>query len=71
MALKTEDIQTRLEKHFQDSISNFRMEYDILTLEVLPDSVSVLIRFMREDEELGFNFLTDLCAVHYPDNEPD
>ena len=26
---------------------------------------------MKEDESLNFHFLTDLCGVHYPDNDED
>ncbi len=68
MALETKDIQSRLEEHFGTPVSNFRMEYDILTLDVAPESAHALIRFMKNDERLQFNFLTDLCGVHYPDH---
>lgn len=69
MALENTDIQNRLTNKFEDLVSNFRMEHDILTLEVASDSVKEVIRYMKEDETLRFNFLTDLCGVHYPENE--
>ena len=30
-----------------------------------------VMRYLKEDEELRFNFLTDLCGIHYPDNEKE
>jgi|AGTN01.3.fsa_nt_gi NADH:ubiquinone oxidoreductase 27 kD subunit len=71
MALEIKEIQNRLEEKFGDSVSNFRMEYDVFTLDVSPATAHDIIRFMHEDILLKFNFLTDLCAVHYPDNEKD
>lgn len=68
MALGTIDIQTRLIEKFESNVFNFRMEGDIFTFEVEAVHVKNLIRFMHEDEILRFNFLTDLCGVHYPDN---
>lgn len=71
MALDIKKIQNRLEEKFGNSVTNFRMEYDVFTLDVSPVAAHDVIRFMQEDEILKFNFLTDLCAVHYPDNEKD
>jgi NADH-quinone oxidoreductase subunit C len=28
-----------------------------------------VIRFLKEDADLNFHFLTDLCGIHYPDND--
>ena len=28
-----------------------------------------MIQFLKEDEELNFHFLTDLCGIHFPDND--
>lgn len=68
MALEIIDIQNKLEAQFGDNVSNFRMEYDILTFDADKVSVVEVVRFMKEDETLRFNFLTDLCGIHYPDN---
>lgn len=69
MALETTDIQNKISTRFGEDVSNFRMEHDILTFEAQPAIIKDVIRFMKEDETLRFNFLTDLCGVHYPDNE--
>lgn len=69
MALEINDICSRIEEKFGADVSNFGMMEDILTFEASPKAIKDVIRFMHEDEILRFNFLTDLCGVHYPDNE--
>ena len=68
MALEITNIENQITEKFGPSVSNFRMEHDILTFEATPFQIKEVIRFMNEDKILRFNFLTDLCAVHYPDN---
>lgn len=41
----------------------------MLTLEISPEQVMPLLRFLKEDAALQMNFLTDICGVHYPDQE--
>ena len=40
---------------------------DILTVTVSNGVIHDCIRFLKEDENLQFTFLTDLTGVHYPD----
>ncbi|SHF98515.1 NADH-quinone oxidoreductase subunit C [Dysgonomonas macrotermitis] len=69
MSLEITDIQTKVSGRFEGGVSNFRMEQDIFTFEAGSEIIKDVIRFMKEDETLRFNFLTDLCGVHYPDND--
>lgn len=69
MALTNTDIQNKLTEKFGNAVSNFRMEYDILTFDSESSIIVNLIRYMHKDELLKFNFLTDLCGMHYPDND--
>jgi NADH-quinone oxidoreductase subunit C len=39
------------------------------TIAVGAARIAAILRFLREQPELDFDFLTDLCAVHYPDRE--
>ncbi len=71
MALEITEIQNRIAEKFNSDAFSFRMEQDIFTLEVSPSVIKDVIRFMKDDEVLRFNFLTDLCGVHYPNNEKD
>lgn len=69
MALEITDIQKKVTDKFGSEVFNFRMEQDIFTFEISPAIVKDVISFMKEDEILRFNFLTDLCGVHYPNND--
>lgn len=69
MALETTIIEKELSDKFSAEVLNFRMERDIFTFEATPKVIKEVISFMKESETLRFNFLTDLCGVHYPDNE--
>ena len=40
---------------------------DILTVTIASPVIHEAIRFLKEEESLGFGFLTDLCGIHYPD----
>ena len=71
MALDKDIIQKQLSEKFGENVSDFRMEVDILTFHAHSEYIKDIIRYMKEDAVLRFNFLTDLCGVHYPDNEPD
>lgn len=71
MALEITEIQNKIAEKFGSDAFSFRMEQDIFTFEVSPSIIKDIIRFMKDDELLRFNFLTDLCGVHYPNNEKD
>lgn len=69
MSLGSTEIQNKIVEKFNDSVSDFRMEHDVLTFHANSGVVKDVIRFMNEDGLLRFNFLTDLCGIHYPDND--
>ena len=71
MALDNTLIQDKLTETFDSSVFNFREERDVFTLETSADKITALILFLKNDADLRFHFLTDLCGVHYPDNEVD
>lgn len=69
MGLSNDMIRQRLADKFGDNISNFEEPYGMLTFEVSKDLNLKVLQFLFDDEELGFRFLTDLTAVHYPANK--
>lgn len=71
MALENTVIQNKLTEVFGAEVTNFRMEHDIFTFEAKPGVIKDVIGLLHKNEELNFNFLTDLCGVHYPANEKD
>ena len=69
MALETTIIQEKLTQKFGDKVLDFAMSKDVFSFETNPYSLYEVIRTLKEDEDLNFHFLTDLCGVHYPDND--
>ncbi|HRO47841.1 NADH-quinone oxidoreductase subunit C [Agriterribacter sp.] len=69
MELTNDHIKKRLLEQFGDEAANFTEPYGMLTFEV-PKALNLkVLQFLYDDPELGFQFLTDLQAVHYPDNK--
>lgn len=69
MALDTAIIQEKLSDKFGDKITGFIQQKDIFSFEVDAEISNDTMRFLKEDPILRFNFLTDVCGIHYPDNE--
>ena len=69
MALDTTQIQDKLVATFGESVFNFTQEKSIFSLEVASDKITAVLLFLKNDETLRFNFLTDICGIHYPEND--
>ena len=69
MALETAYIQEKLSQKFGNNVLNFEMNRDIFSFEATPETIHEVIQFLKEQEDLNFHFLTDLCGVHYPNND--
>ena len=71
MALETIQIQDQLVANFGENVFNFTQEKSIFSLEVNADKITAVLLYLKNDETLRFNFLTDLCGIHYPENQED
>ncbi len=63
MSMKNEDLAALIKTKFPEaimSIASFRNE---LTLTVKKDAVAEIAQFLKKNEALDFNFLSDLCGV--------
>jgi NADH-quinone oxidoreductase subunit C len=67
MALTNETIKDRLIAKFGEQVSQFEEPYGLLTFEAPKEVNLKVLQYLFDDGELGFQFLTDLTAVHYPD----
>lgn len=66
MALTNDSIKQKLTNKFGEGVSSFEEPYGMLTFETKPERNLDVMRALYDDPELGFQFLTDLTAVHYP-----
>ncbi len=69
MSLTNERIKERLVEKFPDQVTGFTEPYGMLTFEAPKEMNLKVLQFLFEDEELKFRFLTDLQAVHYPNQK--
>ncbi|NMH28707.1 NADH-quinone oxidoreductase subunit C [Flavobacterium silvaticum] len=69
MALDQHTLIEKVSDKFGTTVSDFIKIHDILTFEVEADSILEVMAFLRDDTTLRFNFLTDLCGMHFPDAE--
>lgn len=67
MAITNEIIQQKLKDKFGESLSGFTESYGMLAFEAPKEMNLKVMQFLYDDPELKFHFLTDLTAVHYPD----
>jgi NADH-quinone oxidoreductase subunit C len=67
MSLTNEYIKERLIAKFGDQVHGFEEPYGMLTFEVAKEINLKVLQFLYDEEALRFRFLTDLQAVHYPD----
>lgn len=69
MALENIQIQEKLAGPFGENAFDFKQEKDVFSFEVMADQITSVILFLKNDADLRFHFLTDLCGIHYPDND--
>jgi NADH-quinone oxidoreductase subunit C len=62
-------VSEKLKSALGDVVLHAEMAYDFPVLEVKREKIHEVIQTLRDDKELGFGFLTTLCALHYPDNK--
>ncbi|MCX6277081.1 MAG: NADH-quinone oxidoreductase subunit C [Bacteroidetes bacterium] len=60
-------ITEQLQQRFTHDILETDTSGDMLTIIVTSPVIHDVIAYLKENENLGFTFLTDLCGIHYPD----
>lgn len=69
MALTNEAVRNRLTEKFGDQLTALEEPYGMLTFTAPKDQNLKVLQFLFDDPELKFQFLADLCVVHYPDRK--
>ncbi|GIV32631.1 MAG: NADH-quinone oxidoreductase subunit C [Chitinophagales bacterium] len=66
-------IVTKLKERFGKDILRTEEEplYKVLVVTINPARIVDLLRFLYEDKDLQFQFLTSLFAVHYPERKDE
>ncbi len=62
-------VNDKLKGKFGEDILSAEMLYDFPVFTVKKERIVQIMKFLYQDTEMQFQFLTDLCGVHYPDNK--
>lgn len=64
-----DSVNNRLNEKFPGDVYAAEMLYDYPVFTVNRDKILDIIRFLYDDKEMSFQFLTTLCGLHFPDNK--
>ncbi len=67
--MTNEIIKQKLTEKFADQLTDWQEPYGMLTFTAPKELNLKVLQYLYDDRELRFQFLTDLQAVHYPDQK--
>jgi NADH-quinone oxidoreductase subunit C len=62
-------VLARLQSAFGDAIVSSQIDYDFPVFIVKREKIYDVLKFLKEDAELDFHFLTTMCGLHFPGNK--
>ncbi|SEM02014.1 NADH dehydrogenase subunit C [bacterium A37T11] len=60
-------LSEQLQARFAERIKNTSEPYGLYTIEVTKEDILEVLEYLKTDPQLQFNYLTDITAVHYPE----
>ncbi len=69
MSLTNEVVREKLVEKFGEALTDFQEPHGMLTFTTPKELNLKVLQFLYDDPVLRFQFLTDLQAVHYPDQK--
>ena len=63
------ELLQKLSDKFGAQVVEAGADFGLLTVETNKESINQVLNYLKKDEALQFVFLTDLTAVHYPEQE--
>ena len=63
------ELEKKLREAFPNDIVSAEMMRDFPVFTIKRDKVIDVIKYLYDNPEMQFRFLTDLCGVHFPDNK--
>lgn len=67
--MNNEELLIRIKERFSDHIKNVSEPWGLLTINTSRDTIIDLLTYLRDDTVIQMNFMTDLCGVHWPDDQ--
>jgi len=69
MSITHDFIKEKLNNQFSEKILSWEESYGMLSATVQHDQNLKVLTFLHDEPTLGFQFLTDITGVHYPDRK--
>jgi NADH-quinone oxidoreductase subunit C len=67
--IPNEELLKRIGEKFDQQVTVVGEPYGLLTVETGREEIIDLLTFLKTDDALRFIFLTDITAIHYPEQE--
>ena len=67
--ITNEELLNSIKARFDTDVTNISEPFGLLTLETSREKIIDLLTFLKTDAALQFIFLTDITAIHYPEQE--
>lgn len=67
--MDVQQVLENLNQRFEGNVGNVEESYGMTTLQVRKSSIVEVIQYLKE--ELSFTLLTDICGMHFPDNDEE
>lgn len=62
-------VLARLNEKFGDAVVASEIDYDFPVFIIQRENIYDVLKFLRQDAEMNFHFLTTMCGLHYPDSK--
>jgi len=59
----------KIQAQFPEHLIDAREAFGELTLQLRREGIAEVCRFLRDDPDLAFDHITDICSVDYPEDE--
>lgn len=66
---KNSELLAAIQEQFPNSVLSSSESYGLQEIEIHPDNLIPLVSWLKGHEKWSMNFLTDLCGIHYPEQE--
>jgi len=67
--ITNEELLDSIKARFEADVTNVTEPYGLLTFETSREKIINLLTFLKNDGTLQFIYLTDITAIHYPEQE--
>lgn len=67
--MDVQQVLDSLSQRFEGQFGNVEESYGMTTIQVRKAAIFEVIQYLKD--ELSFTFLTDVCGMHFPDNEEE